>query len=179
MDVKDAINNRRSYRNIEPVQIGDDIVSELAEAARLAPSCYNKQPWKFVFVRSAEGLQKMKQAYSAGNEWAHKGSAVVVVFASRESDCIIKDREYYLFDTGIAVGQMMLRATELGLVAHPIAGYSPDKVHEILSIPDGFNIITLLVLGKKSNDSDNDDESERPGRLGLSEICSSEQFDSL
>ncbi|MBN2434043.1 MAG: nitroreductase family protein [Spirochaetes bacterium] len=176
MNVKDAVKKRRAYRNIEPVVIDDDIVHELIDAARLAPSCFNKQPWRFVFVRSEEKLQMMKQVYSDGNEWAHKGSAVVAVFASKESDCVIRDREYYLFDTGIAVGQMLLRATELGLVAHPIAGYSPDKVHKILSIPDKFNIITLLVIGKKTDAQD--DESERPERSGYSEICYNEQFNS-
>lgn len=118
----------------------------------------------------------MKQAYSAGNEWAHNGSAAVAVFSSKESDCVIGDREYYLFDTGIAVGQMLLRATELGLVAHPIAGFSPQKVHEILSIPEEFNIITLLVIGKKAGAAD--DESERPERLDFREICFNEKFNS-
>lgn len=73
---------------------------------------------------------------------------VVAVFAEKEADCIIHDREYYLFDTGIQTAFLILRATELGLVAHPIAGYSPKKVRELLNIPERFNIITLILIGK-------------------------------
>jgi hypothetical protein len=54
-----------------------------------------------------------------------KSSLIIAVYSKREYDCIIDDRECYLFDTGIAVSFMILRAAELGLVAHVIAGYDP------------------------------------------------------
>jgi nitroreductase len=48
------------------------------------------------------------------------------------------------------VGFLLLRATELGLVAHPIAGFDEAKVKEILHIPEQMTLITLLIVGKKS-----------------------------
>jgi nitroreductase len=149
MDVKTAIQTRRAYRSLEPVAIGDEIIRDLAESANLAASCFNKQPWRFVFARGRETLDKLRVVFPAGNAWCHDASMVIAVFGGKELDCVMKDgREYWQFDTGMAVGQMILRATELGLVAHPIAGYDPDKVKEVLGIPADMTVITLVNVGK-------------------------------
>jgi len=151
MDVKEAILKRRAYRSLEPVEITDDLISELATSAQLAPSCFNNQPWKFVFIYDKEMLLKMREALSKGNEWVHAVSLIIVVFGKKEDDCDLKGREYYLFDIGMACGFIQLRATELGMIAHPIAGFNEDKVKEILGIPEEMKVITLINVGKKSD----------------------------
>jgi len=182
MDVKEAIAARRAYRALGPVEITEADVAELARAAQLAPSCFNKQPWRFVFVREPGQKEKMRAAMSKGNEWTFKASMYIAVCARKDDDCVIKDREYYLFDTGIAVGQMMLRATELGLVAHPIAGYSPAKVREALGIPEDYQVITVINVGKKVQDTAGlsegqiEGEAERPERKAPSEFAHMERF---
>ena len=150
MDVVNAIEARRAYRSLDPVEITDDMVRELARCANLAPSCNNFQPERFVFVYGREMLERMKPVFNRGNEWCWAASMMIAVFSERKLDCIIKDREYYLFGTGLAVGFLMLRATEMGLVAHPIAGYKPDMVKEILGIPAENTVITVILVGKKS-----------------------------
>jgi nitroreductase len=175
MDVTTAIHTRRAYRSLEPVEISDDLIRDLAESANLAASCFNKQPWRFVFARSRETLDRMRAAFPAGNAWCHDASMVIAVFGKKELDCVMKDgREYWQFDTGMAVGQMVLRATELGLVAHPIAGYDPDKVKEILGIPADMTVITLVNVGKHSaepkaalSDDQKKGELARPPRQGF------------
>ena len=175
MDVENAIKNRRAYRALAPVDITPETIQELASAAQLAPSCFNMQPWNYVFVKDHDMLKKMHEALSKGNEWAQNASMIIAVFSEPEADCIIRDREYYLFDTGLATGQMILRATELGLVAHPIAGFSPRKVREILDIPDDKMVIALIIIGKKSDDSSLmtdqqiDAEKGRPERKPIDE----------
>jgi nitroreductase len=77
---------------------------------------------------------------------------IIAVFSRKESDCVIKDRVYYLFDTGMATAFVILRATELGLVAHPIAGFSEKKAKEILDIPENMRLITLVIVGKHRHD---------------------------
>jgi nitroreductase len=148
MDVFRVIQERRAYRSLDPVEITEDLIRDLAECAQLAPSCNNNQPWRFVFVYDAQTLTDMHAALSSGNVWAHAASMVIAVFSKREDDCIIKDREYHQFDSGLAAGFLVLRATELGLVAHPIAGFSPNKTREILGIPDEYKVITLIIVGK-------------------------------
>ncbi len=151
MDVKEAMEKRRAYRALQKIEITDEILDELIRAARLSASCFNNQPWNFVFVRDPEMLEKMKTVMSKGNEWTHRASMIAAVFSRREDDCNIKEREYHLFDTGQATAYMQLRATELGLVAHPIAGYSEKKTKEVLGIPDEYTVITLVIFGKHSD----------------------------
>ena len=151
MNVIEAIERRRAYRSLEAVKITDELVEDLARSAQLAPSCFNYQPWKFVFVYDEGMLVKMREALSKGNEWVYAASLIIAVFGKREDDCNTQGREYYLFDIGQASAFLQLRATELGLVAHPIAGFSESKVKEILGIPDEYKVITLINVGKKSD----------------------------
>lgn len=176
--MKEAIEKRRAYRALEPAKITDGLVEDLAECASLAPSCFNEQPWQYVFVYEPEQLKKMHSALSQGNEWARHASLMVVVFSKKEDDCIIKEREYYLFDTGMATALMILRATELGLVAHPIAGFSPKKTKELLGIPDEMTVIAILIVGKHSGkmtpemvQHQIDAEKDRPERKELKEFA--------
>jgi len=147
MNVTKAIEIRRAYRVLAPIEITDEIINSLADAAKLAPSCYNKQPWNFIFVRDKDKLMEMREALSKGNEWIHDASMIIAVFSKKEDDCMVEGRNYYLFDTGLAVGQLLLKATEMGLVAHPIAGFSESKAKEILNIPDEMKCITLVNVG--------------------------------
>ena len=174
MDVKQAIIKRRAYRSLEPVEITEELIYDLAECAQLSASCFNNQPWRYVFVYNPKVLKEMHEALSPGNEWANDASMIIAVFSKKEDDCVIRYREYYLFDTGMATGSLILRATELGLVAHPIAGYSPKKTREILGIPDDHNVITLVIVGNHSekigpilSDKQAEAENKRPERIPL------------
>ena len=151
MNVGEAIEKRRAYRSLEPFEIKEDLIYDLAECAQLSASCFNNQPWRYLFVSDKSVLEEMHGALSKGNEWAKAASMIIVVFSKKEDDCVIHDRNYYLFDTGMATQSIILRATELGLVAHPIAGYSPRKTREILGIPDEYNVIALVIVGNKSD----------------------------
>jgi len=177
MDVKEAIEKRRAYRSFLPVEITKDLVDDLAECAQLTASCFNNQPWRYVFVYDPDVLKKMHEALLLGNKWALKASMIIVVLGRKEDDCVIRDRVYYQFDIGMATEAMILRATELGLVAHPIAGYSPKKTREILGIPENMDVITLVIVGKHSDkidpilsDKQVEAEKERPERKNIDEF---------
>jgi len=183
MDVTKAIHERRAYRSLDPTKITEDLVKDLASHAQLAPSCFNNQPWKFVFVYDPEKLKEMHAALSQGNEWAQAASMIIAVFSKKEDDCVIWEREYHQFDCGQATAFLILRATELGLVAHPIAGYSPKKTREILGILDVYQVITLIIVGKHSStispilsDKQVEWEKERPERFPLDKFVYLDHF---
>ncbi len=183
MDIIQAIRERRAYRSLEPVKITKELAKDLARSAQLAPSCFNNQPWRFVFVYEPETLKNMHAALSPGNEWAQSASMIIAVFSKKEDDCIIRDREYHQFDTGMGVGFLILRATELELVAHPIAGFSPKKTREILGIPEEYQVITLIIVGKHSKQinpvlSEKQVEAERtrPERMPLKKFVYFNRF---
>lgn len=183
MDVSQAIQERRAYRSLERVDITDNLIEDLARSAQHAPSCFNNQPWRFVFVRSPEMLTEMRDALSSGNVWAHEASMIIAVFSKQEDDCIIRDRIYHQFDCGLAAGFLILRATELGLVAHPIAGFSPKKTRAILDIPEEYHVITLIIVGKHSDkispllsEDQTAAEKKRPERKRFSEFVHIDRF---
>ncbi len=183
MDVKEALEKRRAYRALGPAEITDELVKELAGAARLMPSCFNNQPWKFVFCRSAAALEKVHACLSKNNDWAKKAPLIIAAFARKDYDCVIKEREYYLFDLGMGVGCLTLRATELGLVAHPIAGFDNEKVREALGVPEGNMVITLIIVGRKIEDlsaltpQQAAAELSRPPRLALENLYAVDAYD--
>ena len=83
----------------------------------------------------------------------------------------------------MATAILMLRATELGLVAHPIAGYDEIKAKEVLGISDDLQLITLIIVGKHSkrniaalNDHQQESERTRPARLPLDKFAFKDRY---
>jgi len=172
-----AIEGRRAYRSLEPVGIPDSLIEDLARTAQLAPSCFNNQPWRFVFVRDPAILERVFSYLTPGNKWARSASMVVAVYSKEELDCVADERRYFLFDTGMATAFMMLKATEQGLVAHPIAGFEEKGVKDVLRIPEGMTLITLILVGRHSatvnpvlSQSQAKSEARRPERKPLDEF---------
>lgn len=178
MDVKEAIEIRRAYRSLEPVEITQELINDLAHCAQLAPSCFNKQPWRYVFVYEPERLREMHAVLPSGNAWIKAASLIIVVLGKKEDDCVMKDgRVYYHYDIGAATAFMILRATEMGLVAHPVAGYNSQKTREILGIPEELEVITLVNVGKHAAQPNSlmtkdqvKTEGTRPARKPLEEF---------
>jgi nitroreductase len=183
MELMEIIQKRRAYRSLGPIAIDENLVRDLATAASLSASCFNKQPWRFVFAFDRDVLNRLQAAMNKGNEWTKADSMIIAVASRRDMDCVVKDRDYFLFDTGMATAFLILRATELGLVAHPIAGFDEDKAKEVLGIPGDLRVIALVNVGKHVlppnallSEKQAAGEKERPERLPLNEIMSMNHF---
>jgi nitroreductase len=180
MELDECVKLRRATRSLDKTEITRGTIDALCGTARLAPSCFNNQPWRFHFAYEPEPLAKAKQALSANNQiWAASASMIVAVMGQRDSDCKMPDgRAYYQFDCGIASAFLMLKATELGLVAHPIAGYDPARYKELFSIPEPLEILTLIIVGKQAkeinpafNEKQVESEKNRPARKEIGEFA--------
>jgi nitroreductase len=108
---------------------------------------------------------------------------IIGVFSKPENDCIIGEREYHLFDVGMATAFIILRATELGMVAHPIAGFKEEKAKNILKIPEEMRLIALVIIGKHSkeinpvlSESMKLREKQRPSRKNVEEFVYVEEY---
>ncbi|MBU0712165.1 nitroreductase family protein [bacterium] len=183
MELNKVFQNRRAIRTLGKLKITDDLINELAKAAGLAPSCNNMQPWRFVFVYEPDRLQALFESLAPGNYWAKKASLMIAVFSKKELDCVIKEREYYQFDTGMATAHLTLKATDLGLVTHPMAGFSPEKARAVLNIPDDMQLITLIAVGKRLDTIDPElsekhqlQEPQRPPRLNVEDFVYLNEF---
>ena len=152
MELKQVIEERRAFRAFEPVEITDDFVKEIAYLASRAPSCGNKQPWRFVFVKDKAVLSELHEALTGGNYWAKEASMIIAVHSQPDMGCLIGPREYYLFGTGMATAHLMLSIVDQGLVAHAMAGFNEKIAKEVLKIPAEMRLITLIAVGKHSSD---------------------------
>ena len=202
MDVHEAIEKRRASRSLSKIRITRAVIRDLAAAARLCCSAENHQPWRFVFVTDTRLLAELSTTMIADNAWAANASMLVAVCTEPHLDCTVDDRDiapqvpgagrlrssgntrpYWYFDTGQAMAFLILRATELGLVAHPIAGYLEQRVQQILGIPRHMVVMALVVVGRRSEAIDpalppdmKADERKRPSRLPLSKMAFTNRF---
>ncbi|PWI47764.1 nitroreductase [Candidatus Heimdallarchaeota archaeon B3_Heim] len=178
------IRSRRAFRALQPVEISPEEVKNIAELVSLSPSCMNNQPWRYIFVQDPDTLQTLFTALSRGNAWAKNASMIVAVHSEASLDCQISERDpYFLFDTGMATAYLILLLTEMGLVAHPIAGYDLEKSKEILKIPKDKSLITLIVVGKHTSvfpeemsEKQRASEPQRPKRKSVEEFISFNQY---
>ncbi|MDW5564142.1 MAG: nitroreductase family protein [Methanomassiliicoccus sp.] len=152
MEVREAVQRRRAVRVFDPRPVEEVKVRTMVEAMRLAPSCNNNQPWRLV-VCSGEALPKIRGCLSRGNAWATGAPLILVLAAKPSEDCRMSEgRDYYQFGCGLGVGEMLLQATELGLIAHPIAGFDPVMARVVLGIPADYVVITFIICGYPGED---------------------------
>jgi nitroreductase len=146
MDVAKAIRDRRSVRSYENKDIPQEVLIKVLEAARLAPSANNRQPWKFVVVREAA---KRKALAKAAKEQQFVAEAPVVIAAvalepERTMTCGVPT---YAVDLAIAVDHMTLAAVQQGLGSCWIGAFYQEDVKKLLEIPDECKVAALLTLG--------------------------------
>lgn len=142
---------RRAKRSFSQEKVSRDALKTIISAAHLAPSCANKQPWRFIVIESRDFLEKIHKALSGGNYWMKNAPALIVVYSKKDLDCELSDgRDYFLFDLGQAVALLQIQATQMGLIAHPVAGFDPVLVKQVLSIPEEYTVITILAIGYPS-----------------------------
>jgi len=162
METLDAIRKRCSLkahisgREIEPEQI-----EKILEAGRLAASARNNQPWRFIVVQERQMVERLSLAFSESNR-VIKDALVILLVCARVADDVVRDgREYYLFDVGLAVGNMVLAATELGLVTHLMTAFDEAQVKQILHIPEDVRAVVATPLAYPLEASYDDAASER------------------
>jgi len=160
---------RRARRALSEEPVSREEIETIIEAAHLAPSCFNNQPWRFVAVDDVKTLAAVKAEMPKGNYWTEPTPAIIAVASKPDLDCQLSGgRDYFLFGCGMAVSNLMVQATQMGLIAHPIAGYKPIEVKELLGIPDDHVLITLVVIGRPG-DADTLSEKHREAELGARE----------
>jgi nitroreductase len=156
MALLDLIKHRKSVRDFldKPVERGK--IMMCLEAARLAPSTCNSQPWKFIVVDDKQLKNKLCKAAFSGiysmNSFC-KTAPVIVVVISEASKFLIRiggmfrGTKYYLIDIGIAGEHFVLQAEDLGLGTCWIGWFNQRAVKSILNIPQRKKIDILIALG--------------------------------
>lgn len=153
MELLDLIQKRQSDRQYEARSVDRELVVKCLEAARLAPSACNSQPWKFVVVDEPQLVLQVGEA-AAGmgmNKFAKEVPVIVAVVLEKMNltariGSVIKDKEYSLLDMGIAVEHFCLQAAELGLGTCIMGWFDEKKVKKLLGIKNK-RVPLLITLG--------------------------------
>lgn len=163
------LKRRYSPRSFSGKAVDEDILKRIFDAARLAPSSYNEQPWRFIYA-TRDQTQEYQRLLSCLNEfnqgWAEDAPVLIVGVAKKAFSSNGKINRHAWYDTGAAVGFMSLKATEEDLFIHQMAGFLPERASELLHIPDDYEPIVMIALGYLG-------DSNRPhkGRKPLEEIA--------
>ena len=177
MDFNKLITKRQSERKYDARPVESDKIMQCIEAAHIAPSACNAQPWKFIVVDDPE-LKKQLAEAAAGmgmNKFAIEAPVIVAVVlenpnAMSKIGSVLKGKEYTLMDIGIAITHFCLQATDLGLGTCIIGWFDEKKVRKLLHIPGKKRIPLLLSVGYST------DEVRKKQRKELSVIYSKNEY---
>jgi nitroreductase len=147
--------SRTSVRHYEERDIPDTNILAMMEAARLAPSAENAQPWRFVTVKSPAARQELSRACFSGifspTRFAARAPLIVALCAERrsliEAGKSIKDRAMYQLDCGIAGEHLVLQAAELGLGTCWIGWFNRRAAARALGVPWHVQVVALISVG--------------------------------
>jgi nitroreductase len=184
MDLREVFRRRRSVRKYGNRPVPEEAVHRCLEAARLAPSWRNGQPWHFVVVRDKETIRKLTRASSLGgaaNLWLKDAPVVLVACGEPSVSGDKDDQPYYLVDVAVALEHAILAATAEGLGTCWIGGFSEDKVREVLAIPPQIRVVAMTPLGYPADQKGLYDRLARVGmrrlrRRSLEEIVRYEKW---
>jgi nitroreductase len=147
--IHDLLRRRWSPRAFHDRPVEPEKLRSLFEAARWAPSSNNEQPWRFL-VTMKENRTEYDRLFSClveGNQiWAHHTPTLLLSVAKLQFEDGSPNR-HALHDTGMAVGNLVLQATALGLVAHQMAGFRVDEARANCQIPEGYEPVAMIAVG--------------------------------
>lgn len=173
MDFYEVIRTRRSVRSFKKNPISEEVVNRILEAARVAPSGSNRQPWKFILVKDETLKQKM---VSACNNQKFVADAPLIVVACGQRLPI--NRGGYmgemstLLDVSIAFTHLILAARAEGLGTCWIGAFNNKEIKKLLKVPDEYQVVAATPLGYPSEDV----FTEPRNRKSLDEIVSMNRF---
>jgi nitroreductase len=150
MDVMKAIKGRRSIRAFKSDDVSPEIVENLIEAARWAPSAGNIQPWEFIVVRRPE-LKKALAEAALDQTFIEEAPVVIVVCANENRSSqgygVRGKNLYCIQDTAAAIQNIHLVAYSLGLGTCWIGAFREEEAREILKIPQGIRPVAIIPVG--------------------------------
>ena len=172
METLEAIRKRCSLKaHLSERAIEPEKINTVLGAACLAPSARNMQPWRFVVVQEKKAIEELvRGAFFGPSIVVDRAPVVLVVCARPEDDVTIDGKEYYLFDVGLAVGNILLAATDLGLVTHPMASFNEAEVKRILHIPDDYRVVIVTPLAYPLEGSYDQAAEERIGQRSRKDL---------
>lgn len=150
MSIIELIRNRHSVRDFLPDPIPTEVLNEILEAGRLAPSAQNRQPWRYLVFTDNAKIQKLALhcgLIGLSNYFIRKAPCLIIACAESKVNLCVNNQDYYLVDTAISFHQMMLTALSHGIGSCWLAAFSEKKLRSYLDIPKSWRIVALAPFG--------------------------------
>jgi len=177
MKFQELILKRQSVRKYIDKAVEKEKLMRCIEAARLAPSASNAQPWKFIVIDEPNLKNKVaSETYdlmASFNKFVHQAPIIIAITLEKPSlinriGGRIKKKEWKLIDIGIAAEHICLQAAEEGLGSCMLGWYNEEKVKNLLHIPEKRSLALLISLGYFTDDYKQREKIRKP----LDEVCS-------
>jgi nitroreductase len=147
--VHELIRRRWSPRAFVDRLVEPEKLLSLLEAARWAPSSYNYQPWSFIIATkdNPEEYNRLLDTLVEFNQGWAKAAPVLLIAVARLRNEDGKENRHAFHDVGLALENLVLQATDLGLAVHQIGGFDVEKARAVYQIPEGFEPATAVTIG--------------------------------
>lgn len=179
METRDCIKSRRSVRRFTGQPVTNEMISELLEAVRWAPSWANTQCWEVILVKESQTKEELVQLLSANNPGA-KGvlaAPVVMVLCGQKGISGVKkgvmqtDKgDWFMFDLGIACQNLCLAAHDMGLGTVHIGSFDHQAVDRLLELPEDICSVEIIPVGFPAK------EVKAPPRKDLGSFVHTEKY---
>ncbi len=156
MELLTAIRERRSVRKYKSKPVPDEVLMEILDAARLAPSWNNTQVWRFIVVKESETKAKLAETLKPTNpaRGAYLDAPIVICAAAQrrlsgyyKGEAATNRGDWFMFDTALAMEHLVLAAWQFGLGTVHVGLFDGAKAEEILKIPEGYSVVSMTPLG--------------------------------
>ncbi|MFH1589860.1 MAG: nitroreductase family protein [archaeon] len=153
MNVKSAIQSRRSIRKYKDKPVPDKLINEIINSARLAPSGNNIQPSKYLIIKDEKTKKELKDNKVIRDGWEYKAPVIIVcctnpeAYTKRDKNWDEENKIRAIRDLSIASSYLMLQATELKLGTCYVGWIDKEKIKEVLKIPKHYIVPYIITLG--------------------------------
>lgn len=171
------LEKRWSRRSFSEEKLDKQDILAIFEAGKEIASCFNEQPWYFIFAHKDDAHYKelFDSLTEMNQSWVKTGAYLGVAFGKKSFTKTGKVNPHYFHDVGAFMAVASLKATELGLFMHQMAGFSAGSIKNSFKTPDDYEPITMFVIGKpgdanqlpKELQEKENPESERKGIDGF------------
>jgi len=159
MDCVKEILNRRSIRKFKKDSVSEEVITNILEAGRLAPTATNQQPWHFVVARNQQ--EKEAFIFSGFNKFVTEADFIVLGIY-KKSEIVIE--KLSLMDVTIALQNMVITAKVQGIGSCWMGAFDEKKLLDTLNLPDDCITVGAVAFGIP------DEQPKQPPKKQLNEI---------
>ena len=146
MEFSELITQRGSIRGYKSEAVEPEKLLTVLEAARMAPTAHNNQPFRIIVVNTAGREDELRPIY--GRPWFVQAPIVIGIVGLPDEGWVRQDgKNYYEVDVAIAMDHLILAAHNLGLGTCWVGDFDPKAAREVLRLPDGVEPIAFTPLG--------------------------------